>query len=129
MRTPTRVATFCLMALLVLAIATQKAVAQDPVKMAPSMHKLLLDNDRVRVYEVTIKAGTTLGMHSHPAFVSYYLSAAKGKFTMADGSTRDADVKVGDVRWNDSVTHSFENTGTTDAHALVMELKPAKKKK
>ena len=128
MRTPARIATFCLTALLVLALAAQKAVAQDPVKMAPAMHKVILENDRARVYEVTIKAGTKLGMHSHPAHITYFLSASKGKFTMADGSTRDADVKAGEARWNDPVTHSFENTGTTDAHALVVELKAQKKK-
>jgi beta-alanine degradation protein BauB len=110
-------------ALLLGAIA---ALAQDPVKVDPSKNKLVLENDRVRVYEVKNPPGGTLKMHSHPAHVVYFLEAGKAKFTNADGKVTEAQVKAGEALWSDPVTHSVENTGTTPLRAVVVELKDKK---
>jgi hypothetical protein len=40
--------------------APRPAAAQDPLKAAPNMYKLLFENDRVRVMEVTFKPGRRL---------------------------------------------------------------------
>jgi hypothetical protein len=34
--------------------------------------------------------------------------------------------RAGEVSWRDFTTHSTENVGTTEAHALGIELKPCK---
>ena len=41
--------------------------AQDVVKVSPETHKVLLDNEHVRVLDVHAKPGEKVGMHSHPA--------------------------------------------------------------
>jgi len=103
------------------------ALAQDPVKVDPGKNKLVLENDRVRVYEVKNPPGGTLKMHSHPAHVVYFLDAGKAKFTNADGKVTEAEVKAGGALWSEPVTHSVENTGTTPLRAIVVELKDAAK--
>lgn len=109
----------------------QSANAQDVVKVAPGMHKVLLENDHVRVYEFKAKVGDKIGMHSHPAHIVYVKSGGKVKFTMADGSTAEREMKTGDAVWVDAVTHSVEVLGPGDVTAIITELKdmPATKTK
>ncbi len=99
------------------------ALAQDPVKLDPVRNKLLFENDRVRVYEVTSPPGNTLEMHSHPAHLVYFLNSSKVKFTDADGKVAESEGKAGEVRWVEPVTHKVQNTGSTPTRAVVIELK------
>lgn len=48
------------------------ALAQDPTKVSQETHKVILENDRVRVLEVRVKAGEKVPTHSHPANVVYF---------------------------------------------------------
>ena len=106
-------------------------LAQDVVKVSPGTDKVLLENDRVRVLDVRAKPGQKVPMHSHPANVVYALSDYKIRFTYPDGKTEVREGKAGGTRWNEAVTHSSENVGTTEFHLVQIELKgaatPAKK--
>lgn len=117
-------------AIVVLAGMPLRAQAQDPLQVAPNMYKLIFENERVRVMQVTFKPGEKIAPHSHPDHYVYALSAGKLKISNADGTSADAEVKVGDVMWIPAVKHWAENTGTTDVRLLVTELKePAPPKK
>ena len=113
-------------ATLSLLLGVVAALAQDPLKVDPGMNKLVLENDRVRVYEVKNPPGGTLKMHSHPAHVVYFLDAGSAKFTNADGKVTEAKVKAGEAIWSDPVAHSVLNTGKTPLRAVVIELKDKK---
>ena len=63
-------------ALFVLAVPIVRA--QDMVKVAPKNCKVLLDNDRVRVIRVVTKPGEKLEKHSHPDYIIYALTQARG---------------------------------------------------
>lgn len=115
------ISTFIVTFALVLAKPILKA--QDMVKVAPKNCKVLLENDRVRVVRVVLKPGEKIETHSHPASISYFFTAGKAKFTSADGKTEERDSKAGQAVWRDPETHSAENTGTTEARILVIELK------
>jgi len=104
-----------------------KEMAQDPVKLAPDKCKVLLENDRVRVVDIRLKPGEKLGMHSHPAAVTYFLSDGKGKTSYPDGKTNALEVKAGQTTWSESVTHANENVGATELRVLVVEMKEAPK--
>lgn len=71
--------------LLILSFGIKDSNAQDAVKMLPGMHKVLLDNDDVRVYEATFKPGDKMPMHSHPKHVVYVLSGGTMTLTGKDG--------------------------------------------
>ena len=108
---------------LALLIGVGTAMAQDFAKISPQDVKVLLENDRVRVLEVRHQPGVKEAMHSHPAYISYYLDATKVKVTTPDGKTVEKERKAGDVQFNEPVTHALENVGTNEQHVLVIELK------
>ena len=101
-------------------------LAQDMVKVAPNNSKVLVDNDQVRVVEVSLKPGEKLPMHSHPSYVVYFLTGGKVKTTTADGKSTEVEHKAGEAIWSEPVTHSNVNIGTTLQKALVVELKSGK---
>ncbi len=96
---------------MVMFVSCPSALAQDPVKVSPETHKVLLENDRVRVLDVRIKPAEKVPMHSHPANVTYTLSDFKIKFTYPDGKIEEREGKAGVARWNEAVTHTAENLG------------------
>lgn len=109
----------------VVALALSAAVAQDVVTVAggPETHKVVLDNAQVRVLDVHIQPGQKVAMHSHPASVVYYVTDAKLKVTLPDGTSRVAEAKAGTAAWRDPGTHAVENVGTSELHLVQTELK------
>jgi quercetin dioxygenase-like cupin family protein len=125
--TSTRFLIKIVLVLFALVLTTSTTLAQDVVKVAPNNCKVLLENDRVRVVEIWIKPGEKLAMHSHPASVTYVLTAAKLKTTLPDGKTVDTEAPAGQALWSDGGSHEQVNVGKTEARALVVEMKtPAK---
>jgi beta-alanine degradation protein BauB len=98
-------------------------LAQDMVKVAPKNCTVVLDNDRVRVIRVVLKPGEKLPMHSHPANIVYTENSGKAKYTFAGGKTEEREAKAGQATWSEAISHSTENTGTTETHAVVVEIK------
>jgi len=105
--------------------ATRPAPSQDVVKVAGDSHRVIFENEHVRVLAVDIKPGQVAPMHSHPDSVSYYLTDGKLKITLPDGKTIDRNPKAGSASWSDAVTHEAQNTGTAEFQAVQIELKPA----
>ena len=115
---------FCVLFLgsFLLVTAATRVGAQDPLKVAPEMYKLLFENDRVRVMEVVFKPGSKIAKHSHPDHFVYATSPGKLKISTAEGAN-EAEVKAGDVVWMGAQTHWAENIGTTEVRLVVTELK------
>lgn len=104
------------------------ARAQDAVRVAPGNYKVALENSRVRVLDVPIKPGEKTAMHSHPENIAMALTPCKIKFTDAKGVSATAEFKPNEPVWRDAESHSMENVGTEECHAMSIELKgPAKK--
>lgn len=101
----------------------KKLVSQDPVKVAPDIYKILLENDAVRVLEVRMKQGAKSEMHSHPRHVAYVLNNSRAKYTFPDGKSKVLDLQGGQAMWLDPTSHSVENTGTEDVTVVLFELK------
>lgn len=104
-------------------LAAPPASAQDPVKVAPSTYKVLLENDHVRVLDVRLKRGKKSPMHSHPTYIAYMLADIQVRFTGPDGKTADVETPEGQAVWRDAETHSAENIGSSELHVLNFELK------
>jgi quercetin dioxygenase-like cupin family protein len=98
---------------------------RDPVKLAPRNHKVLVENERVRVFEAWLKKGEKLPMHSHPQHVIYMLTNGKVKSTSPDGSSKRRQVKAGATEWSEPRSHAVENLGGT-FRWLTLELKESK---
>ena len=99
------------------------APIQDTLVVNAETTKLKLENDRVRVLEVTLKPGAKEKVHSHPAYLIYIIEGGKIRNHAADGTSSDLEFKTGDVAFRDPLTHSAENIGKTTIRVHVVELK------
>ena len=100
----------------------------DPAIAAKDVYKLVMENDRVRVFDVRFKPGQKAVMHRHPDHVVYILVDGKFKITLPDGNSQEFPLKAGQALWMGAGPHATENVGTTEAHNLVVELKEPQKK-
>jgi quercetin dioxygenase-like cupin family protein len=95
---------------------------QDPLKVAKNVYKFIMENDRVRVLEVSFKPGDKADMHTHPDHVIYVLKGGKAKLT-SSGKTDVLDMKTGQAVFLKAQSHEAENLGKTELNLLVVELK------
>ena len=99
-------------------------MAKDAIEVAPHVYKAVLDNDRVRVLEVTMKPGDKTEMHSHPPVVAYALNDGKYRFTHpGGGEPMEIEMKAGDSVYMDAVEHATENIGSAEGRVVLVELK------
>lgn len=71
--------------------------ANDAVKVAPNLHEVIFENDKVRVIKVTVKPGDRAKMHWHPDNLNYVLSSGRLRFTKNNGSHSDIALNEGEV--------------------------------
>jgi quercetin dioxygenase-like cupin family protein len=111
-----------------LCLATSAVLAQDVMKVTggPDTHKVVLDNDTLRMLDVRIKPGQKIAMHSHPPNTVYYMTDCKLQVTSPDGKTTVAEPKAGTAIYRGGETkHSVENLGG-ECHLVQTELKEKK---
>jgi hypothetical protein len=102
----------------------------DAPQAAPASHRVLLDNDQVRVLEVVIEPGTREPEHTHravsvmivdePARIRYY----EGDALRFESPARSGSTPGVRVRWMEPEgPHSVENIDERRYHAIRVELK------
>jgi mannose-6-phosphate isomerase-like protein (cupin superfamily) len=102
----------------------------DGVAAAPKNHKVIFENDDVRVLETTIAAGEKTPLHTHLApTVMYVLSGShfirrdEAGATMVD-TRANVDFVLPKVLFSASTpSHTIENTGADDLVVIGVELK------
>jgi hypothetical protein len=103
----------------------------DALRAAPLHHRIMLENDRVRVLDTRIAPGETVPLHTHrwPAvhqimgWSDFVRRDADGKVTV---DTRGQPAPVGSpaVLWGEPLPpHTLENVGHADLHVVSVELK------
>jgi hypothetical protein len=101
------------------------AVAQEKAAKAMVKPKVLLENDKVRVYEVAFKPGAE--NTSVPSSSSRIVRALKGgtlQRTYSDGKKETVAWKAGQVRLNEpSQAYTAKNIGKTEILLYVVLLK------
>ena len=95
----------------------------DPVKSSPNNYKLLFEDDKYRVLEMTLNAGEKDNEHSHTSETVYFVSGGSVRISMPDGQSMDADIPDGHVMSHEPWTHTVENTGAKDVRAIIFETK------
>ena len=96
-------------------------VPKHVTQAAPGLTKVLFENDRIRVVELKVKKGAKAEMHTHPAYLTYTMTAFEYKSTPAGGKTEHRKLKAGEVDWSDGESHAVEFVAP--GRALVIELK------
>ena len=95
--------------------------AQDAMQYGLKHLKVLAEDDKVRVLKYTPTKGDKTPVHSHPSTVVYVIKGGRVRFTMPDGSIRDAELMTGDTLLRPPVTHSDE--ALDDLEVVLVELK------
>jgi hypothetical protein len=102
----------------------------DALVAAPVHHKLVLENERVRVLDTHIPAGDVVPVHTH-RWPAVYYTISGGDFVRRDG---DGNVLF-DTRIHPNPTavparfieslppHSVENVGQSEIHLISVEMK------
>jgi predicted metal-dependent enzyme (double-stranded beta helix superfamily) len=105
--------------------------ALDALTAAPAYHRLLFENDRVRVLEVRIGPGHFVPVHTH-RWPSVVYTLCSGDFVRrdADGSvtfdSRQATSAsaIPEAQWLGPLPpHSVENVGSSEIRLFTVELK------
>lgn len=96
----------------------------DALEASPGQFKLLMENNRVRVLQYTLKPGEKDEWHTHPPKSSYVVTGGKLKVHLDNGETIIADEKAGTASWMDYVgKHYVENIGNTTVTIILTEVK------
>jgi hypothetical protein len=96
----------------------------DMVKVCGKNCTVLLDNKRVRVTEVVLQPGETLGMHTH-ADDDIWFPKDDGlvRSNPQRGQPKDTKVVANKFYYSPAETHSVQNIGKTEYRSIVIELK------
>ena len=105
----------------------------DAMVAAPKHHKLVFENERVRILDTRIPAGDTVPVHTH-RWPAVYYTIVPGEFVRRDGEgtvlldTRVTPRLPGNAsfpgQWAESLPpHSVENVGEGEIHLISCELK------
>lgn len=95
----------------------------DAVNIAPNLHEILLETERMRVLKVSVKPGEKAKMHWHPENMNYILASGKLRFTKSDGTTVDVELLEGSTTNSVESSHAVENIGDTEVQTIQVELK------
>ncbi len=100
-------------------------VAQEKAAKATATQKVLLENDKVRVFELALRPGAE--NTNVPSSSSRIVRALKGgtiQRTYSDGKKENVIWKAGQVRLNEpSPAHTAKNIGKTEIVFYVVQLK------
>ena len=105
-----------------------------PTGFFPDLSKLpkqagrepVLENDRVRVYRLSLAPGESTGIHHHPLpGLAVMITLGEIEISTEGKATADRfNVAMADVRWRaGAVTHLIKNVGTRRFEAVDIELK------
>jgi mannose-6-phosphate isomerase-like protein (cupin superfamily) len=106
------------------ALASSPDAIQAAPQKAEANVKVVLENDRVRVRDVTFPPGVT-GMHTHKLpHVGVVIDGGTLVFRYPDGKTETAKLDRGGAGFREAnVTHEPTNPGKTPVRVIEVELK------
>src|SRR5689334_12011060 len=104
----------------------------DALAAAPAHHRLLLENESVRVLETRIEPGETVPLHTHEWPAAYYIIAygdlvrrdEHGNVTFDSRAATTAPAPGAAVWMPPLAPHTLENVGRSVIHVISVEVKP-----
>lgn len=98
--------------------------APDATAVDPDGHRVVFENEHVRILEVRVQEGRKLPMHSHPPRAVVAIGSYRLQATDADGSVDTFDRRPGDVGWTEHEEHEA-TVLEGPVHAIEVEVKSA----
>ena len=100
-------------AVVLVCLAFNAALAQDPTKVESKHYKLAFENEWVQVVDVHYGPHEKSALHDHPGGVVVVLTEGHLRFTDQKGNKRELYAKAGESRWFPPLKHRVENLGDT----------------
>ncbi len=98
-----------------------------PEEVSPDVYKVLLENDDVKVLEVTFAPGQGDNMHDHGVITFYVVKGGKLQATLPDGTVRENKAPDGFVgHRNARTTHQMKNMSNDTVKVIIVEHKNIK---
>lgn len=98
-------------------------VAMDPMTVeAAFVTQKFADTLGIKFYEVTIKPGDSVAMHTHPDHLIYVEEGALTVITSKGGTPQPVEFKTGMGIMTGPDTHMGKNVGTTNLRMLVADI-------
>ena len=103
----------------------------DALKAAPQHHKLLFENECIRVLDTCIPPGDITEIHTHkwPSSLyiiswSHFIRYDKDGNILLDSRTLAASPAPATALWSDPlIPHALKNIGAADLHVISVEIK------
>lgn len=103
----------------------------DALVAAPSHHRLLLENEHVRVLDTRIEPGDNTPVHTHQWPATHYVLGTSdfvrrddAGAIMVDSRAAGIHLPVGAVFWGEPLPpHTLENVGAAPIHIISVEVK------
>ena len=113
------------------AVPELEAGQLDAMTAAPEHHRVLLENEHVRVLDARLAPGQTTPVHEHrwPAVLhvlswSDFVRVDAHGSVLLDSRAAGMSAKPGDVLWGAALRpHAVRNVGTRDLHIVAIEIK------
>ena len=100
------------------------AAAPNAVENDAEIHKIVLENEFVRVFDARASHGATSPMHTHQPMVLVSLGKARFRITTPDGKKQTFELNPGQTLWVPGAEHSWELLAG-ELHAVGVEIKSA----
>lgn len=102
-------------------------VNDDALVVAPEAYKITLENEYVRVVQLSLAPGQKTAMHTHGGSPVVLVGFSEGRFKLTDatGKVREGQGKFGSVTYSPGhpMKHQSENVGTVPLRDFRVELK------
>jgi beta-alanine degradation protein BauB len=94
----------------------------DAVSTAGEVHKVVFENEVIRVLDVLVPAGYLSPEHWHPSNTGYVLEGGPLRFFDENGTSKDVVLSTGQVTTGEGV-HRVQNVGQSQVRVLQIEYK------
>src|SRR5688572_17510141 len=98
--------------------------ATDAVAVDPDVHRVVLENDSIRVFDARAAKGAKSPMHTHPPMVLVSLGSTRLRMALPGGKTTILDLDPGKTGWVEGAHHGWE-TLAGELRAVRVEIKSA----
>jgi hypothetical protein len=95
----------------------------DIVAISPEVHRVIFENETIRMLEVSVQPGARVPMHTNPENINYILEGGTLRLLDPDGSFFDLEVAARQVIPAPVGRHAVENVGQSEVRTLCIELK------
>ncbi len=124
MKTKSYLLSFLPLLLLAAVVGASVPLPLDPVKVAPHIFAEVINNERVRVIQQTIRNGEFQPVHGHPDRVQVYLQSCAWLERDADGKEQMQLFRIGEVHWAAADTHGGRTAAVVQECKIIeIELK------